>query len=314
MVTTVRGLGLSLGVAVLWLGSVAVASTVSGGDAPCCGAVQGAGQPVGDVLCDPPVPALDELLLEPAEMVLPPGALGLGGLPTGTDRLAGWQRLTFGGAGMTSTTLLNETFEATWPGSGWQVGTNAGKADAKWGRSTYRKAGGAASMWCAKSGTAAPPDGGTVPKNMTTWAIVGPINLSTYNAGTLAFDLWQQTGSGDYFFYGASTNGTNFTGWNVTSNTSGFERVTRDITNWGTLGNLAGQGSVWFGFFYISNDDESRAEGAYVDNVLLTADSGGGGGGSCGTYITTEDNENNAGTGVKDDDMGVSGKGQCLYN
>jgi len=215
---------------------------------------------------------------------------------------------------MTSTTLLNETFEATWPGSGWQVGTNAGKADAKWGRSTYRKAGGAASMWCAKSGTAAPPDGGTVPKNMTTWAIVGPINLSTYNAGTLAFDLWQQTGSGDYFFYGASTNGTNFTGWNVTSNTSGFERVTRDITNWGTLGNLAGQGSVWFGFFYISNDDESRAEGAYVDNVLLTADSGGGGGGSCGTYITTEDNENNAGTGVKDDDMGVSGKGQCLYN
>jgi len=237
-----------------------------------------------------------------------------GGRLVPSPPLAGYQRLTFGDVGATSTTLINETFESSWPSAGWQVGINSGKADAKWARSTYRKAGGGYSIWCAKSGSAAPPDGGTVPKNMTTWAIVGPINLSSYNAGTFAFDLWQQTGTGDYLFYGASTNGSNFSGWNITTNTSGFQRVTRDITDWGSLGNLAGQGAVWFAFFYISNDDESRAEGAYVDNVTLSAETGGGGGGNCGTYITKEDNENNAGTGTADNDMGVSGKGSCMYN
>ncbi len=299
------------------LGASVGAATVSpagdNGFPPCGVAASGTGTR-GDVLCDPPMSHLQESTLEPAEMVLPPGILDAGAEPLPFGALVGQQRLTFGDVGATSTTLINETFESAWPSAGWQVGINSGKADAKWGRSTYRKAGGGYSIWCAKSGSAAPPDGGTVPKNMTTWAIVGPINLSSYNAGSFAFDLWQQTGTGDYLFFGASINGTNFTGWNVTANTSAFERVTRDITSWGSLGNLAGQGSVWFAFFYISNDDESRAEGAYVDNVALTADSGGGGGGSCGTYITTEDNENNAGMGTADGDMGVSGKGSCLYN
>ena len=267
-----------------------------------------------DVLCDPEVPPLEEMALEPAEIVVPAGLVGDSEDGPGGAVREGYQRLTLGPVGATSTTLINETFESTWPSAGWQVGINSGKADARWGRSSYRKASGSYSIWCAKSGSAAPPDGGTVPKNMSTWAIVGPINLASYNAGSFAFDLWQQTGNGDYLFFGASTNGTNFSGWNVTANTTGFQRLTQDITSWGTLGNLTGQGSVWFAFFYISNDDESRAEGAYVDNVSLTAESGGGGGGNCGTYITTADNENNAGTGTADNDMGVAGKGQCLYN
>ncbi len=315
MTRTMRSRGVLLAVAVFLVtsGGHAFDGAEVAGDPPCCRGDHEGELPAGDFLCDPAIPLLDQSLLEQAEMVLPAGTLDSVGDLEASVLLEGQQRLLFGKAGTTSTTLLNETFESTWPSAGWQVGINSGKADAKWGRSTYRKAGGGYSIWCAKSGSAAPPDGGTVPKNMTTWAIVGPVNLSTYTAGSFFFDVWQQTGNGDYLFYGASTNGTNFSGWNVTANTSGFERVTRDITNWGTLGNLAGQGSVWFAFFYISNDDESRAEGAYVDNVTLTAETGGGSG-SCGTYITTEDNENNAGTGTADNDMGVSGRGQCLYN
>jgi len=294
--------------------AAATVGALGGDAADLCGVAASGTGATGDVLCDPPIPHLQEWAFEPAEIVLPSPVLEWGGRLVPSPPLAGYQRLTFGDVGATSTTLINETFESSWPSAGWQVGINSGKADAKWARSTYRKAGGGYSIWCAKSGSAAPPDGGTVPKNMTTWAIVGPINLSSYNAGTFAFDLWQQTGTGDYLFYGASTNGSNFSGWNITTNTSGFQRVTRDITDWGSLGNLAGQGAVWFAFFYISNDDESRAEGAYVDNVTLSAETGGGGGGNCGTYITKEDNENNAGTGTADNDMGVSGKGSCMYN
>lgn len=120
-----------------------------------------------DILCDPPVPLLEVVALEPAEIVLPVGLVGGAAEVPGGGVLEGYQRLTLGPVGAISTTLINETFESTWPSAGWQVGINSGKADARWGRSRYRKASGSYSIWCAKSGSAAPPDGGTVPKNMT---------------------------------------------------------------------------------------------------------------------------------------------------
>ena len=68
--------------------------------------------------------------------------------------------------------------------------------------------------------------------------------------------------------------------------------MTQDLSDWGSAGNLLGQSQVWIAFIYQS-DESNTYEGAYVDQVSLITN-GGGGGSNCGTYVLTEDNDNNS--------------------
>lgn len=211
-------------------------------------------------------------------------------------------------SGKTSATVLSDGFEGTFPGSQWQLWhPSTGAAAVDWGKSTYRKASGAASIWCAGAGAQSPGAGGMAPANTASWVIAGPFDLSGVSSGTLSFDLWLDTETNyDYFKWLASFDGSNFSGLQTSQSTSGFQRVEQDLTDWGTAGDVTGRSQVWIAFLYDSDGDTLR-EGAYVDNVALAT--GGGGGGSCGTYVLTADNDDNRWSGSPDGDWGY-----CLYN
>lgn len=205
-------------------------------------------------------------------------------------------------------TLLSEGFEGAFPTSPWAVWhPTSGAAAVDWGRTTYRKASGSYSIWCAGAGAQSPSSGGDVPVNTASWAIAGPFNLASASGGTFEFDLWLETESGfDYFKWMASFDGTNFSGLQTSTSTSGWNHVSQDLTDWGSAGNVTGHAQVWIAFLYDSDESEVR-EGAYVDNVVLST--GGGGGSDCGTYVLTADNDDNQSSGQADGDWGY-----CLYN
>ncbi len=207
----------------------------------------------------------------------------------------------------TNATLLSDGFEGSFPGATWQLYHDAAGADVAWGKSSYRKSAGTYSIWCAAGGSASPGQGGSVPVFTNTWAIAGPFDLSGASSGELKFDYWLATeASYDNFKWLASTNGTNFSGLQTSANTSGFQTLTQDLSDWGSAGNLLGQSQVWIAFIYQS-DESNTFEGAYVDQVSLITNAGGGS--NCGTYVLTEDNDNNSYTGSPDGDWGY-----CLYN
>lgn len=166
-------------------------------------------------------------------------------------------------------TLAQETFE-TFPSAAWQVFSQS-STDAFWGRSSRRSSQGSFSAWCAGAGNDAPSPGQNVPDGMESWMVTGPFNLSSLSEGELAFDLWLENEEGfDFFGVGASINGTNYTVLTLDQDTTGWQRFTVDLTQWGSLGDLTGRSQVWFSFLYVT-DGSITFEGAYVDNAVLSS-------------------------------------------
>ena len=164
-----------------------------------------------------------------------------------------------GARGATQSTLLSDNFEGTM--AAWSLfGTPA------WGQTTYRNNGGTKAAYCAQGSVAAP---GPYPLNFNNWMIAGPYNLSDATAASLAFDAWFALGAGDSLNFGFSTNGSNFmlAGWTAVSS-GAWSHVNQDLSNFFTT-NYLGQPAVWIAFRFAS-DAATTAEGAYVDNVVLT--------------------------------------------
>jgi len=209
----------------------------------------------------------------------------------------------------TNATMLSDSFEGAFPGSVWQLFHGSSGPDVDWGKTPYRASAGSYSIYCAGSGSDAPPaSGATVPVNTNSWVYAGPFDLSGATSGELKFDLWLETESGyDFFKILASTNGEDWGGFETTTTTSGFQTQTLDLSDFGGMDNILGQSHVWIAFVYQSDGSETY-EGAYVDQVSLTTN-GGGGGSNCGTYVLTDDNDNNSWAGTPDGDWGY-----CLYN
>jgi len=236
---------------------------------------------------------------EPASLNHPVEAQEI--LPTGVIAPAESIKLT------TGSNVFSEGFEGSFPGSTWQLYHPSGAPDVDWGKTSYRKSAGSYSIWCGASGSASPGSGNPVPTNMQSWVIAGPFDLSGATSGEISFDLWLSTeASYDYFKWLASTNGQNFSGFQTSADTSGFQTATTDLADWGSAGNLLGQSQVWIAFIYES-DSSNAYEGAYVDQVAITIN-GGGGGSNCGTYVLTDDNDNNSWGGTPDGDWN-----RCLY-
>jgi len=169
--------------------------------------------------------------------------------------------------------ILNDDFEGSFPGQ-WQVAsaTNAG-----WGISNYRVSGGTASVYCAGGGSAPAGVGGPYFNNMNAWMIFGPFSLADATDLDVAFDFWMKTQPADgdtyfdFFYYGLSLDGVNFTGYKTAGNTQGWSQGSfsaSEITSLQTVG----ASQVWFGLAFIS-DASTTDEGVYVDNVSLTKQS-----------------------------------------
>lgn len=172
------------------------------------------------------------------------------------------------------TVLLDESFEAAFPQPPWRVEHPAGAAPVDWGRSSFRATDGSWGLYCAAVGSAAPGDGGPAPARTTSWAVAGPFDLSGTTSGTLRFDLWLRTERfRDVFMWLVSTDGVTFNGSARSTDTAGWQTVTADLANWGAAGSVLGSDEVWVAFVYQS-DQSNLFEGAYLDRVRLTVDTG----------------------------------------
>ena len=167
-------------------------------------------------------------------------------------------------------TILDDDIETLpFPYSPWELTTVSGP-DVLWGDQTFRADSGTWSLYCADDGAQAPPEnsGGPYLDNMASYAIYGPFDLSDATDAELTFDYWSETESNyDYFWWSASTDGTTFTGFNVTGSSGGWQNETYSLSG------RAGQPQVWIAFFFQS-DGSITEEGTYVDDLLLRKQTG----------------------------------------
>jgi Zn-dependent metalloprotease len=177
------------------------------------------------------------------------------------------------------TTVLSDGFEGTFPGS-WTIYDQGGASGTglgtQWGRSTYRKASGSASAWCAAGGTTPSPAGGNYKALQDTWMVLGPFPLSSTSTAWAEFDLFLDIEYPfDEVFWGVSTNGVDFDGYAVspgpdgyTTGQTGVPGFAHEVFSFEEIPGIVGQPEVWFAFQFVS-DDIQEYEGAYVDNVVV---------------------------------------------
>ena len=170
------------------------------------------------------------------------------------------------------TTILFEDAEGSFPtGNGWNVfDNNAASGEDYWDDLTCRSYGGSWSVWSADIGDQT--DCVNYDNDMTSWMIFGPFSLADATDARAEFRVWSETERPDipydYFFWGASANGSNFSGFRLTSNTT-WSLAELDLTNVPTLGDLTGDSSVWFGLVFVSDSSVNNFEGTYVDDILI---------------------------------------------
>ena len=177
-------------------------------------------------------------------------------------------------------TVFSDGFEGAFPGS-WQVFDQGGAAGTglgtQWGKSTYRKASGTASAYCAAGGSS--PSTGTPPvykSYMDTWMVYGPFPLSSTTQAWAEFDLFLDVEYPfDEIFWGVSTDGVNFDGYPVSPGPDGFtvgpEQLPRLVPR-----ALQFQGDprhrrpgAGLAGLPVRLGQHQEYEGAYVDNVVI---------------------------------------------
>ena len=150
--------------------------------------------------------------------------------------------------------IMSQTFEGSFPASGWKAYADSGYVNAFWDDITYRDYQGSYSAWCADKGSSSSSAGSNYKNNMKAWMIYGPFSLKNTNNALLDFYYWNKSESNhDYFSWYASINGRNFYGYKVSGNSGGWKKQTLDLTNVYTLGNLTGKSQVWIGFLFKSD-------------------------------------------------------------
>lgn len=182
--------------------------------------------------------------------------------PKTSSATGGWQ------------TIFYESFEGTFPTSGWQIVDNNGSSYGTyyWGKRNCLPYQGSYSGWAVGAGAQGTSlsCGSNYPNNADTWMVYGPFSLSGASDAELAFQLWLRSESGyDGFCWGVSTNGSNFYMNCESGNNGGWTSHRLDLMHAPTLGNLVGQPNVWIALRFVSDGTNTYPEGAYVDNLHL---------------------------------------------
>jgi len=195
-----------------------------------------------------------------------------------------------GGPGPGWTTITCETAEvlgtfSTLPG-GWVPSDENHRSDFAlcWGKHRYQARYGLYSLWpaggtvCDNAAPPALPDPSVnfYPNNMNSWLTYGPFSLADADAADVHFSLWHQLARGtaeegsDTLFWGASTNGVNFSGFSLTGNSTNHEPPTE--SGWRDIGfdlsNYVGRSQVWVAFVFRSNG-QSVDDGPFLDDILI---------------------------------------------
>lgn len=181
-------------------------------------------------------------------------------------------------APLTISTLMSETFEGTFPSSGWVLEDYSSVGEYYLGKRDCHPYSGGYAGWSVGAGAdgSGLTCGASYPNNVDTWAIYGPFSLSTAASAQLTFYLYGQTEfesncSFDGLFIGASSDGYTFYGnifcgdWTDGSETNQYHRITLDLSEW------AGMNEVYVAFNFYS-DYEVNDIGFHIDNLHLTMD------------------------------------------
>lgn len=140
--------------------------------------------------------------------------------------------------------------------------------DPTWGITDYRHATGSYSAYCAGSAIAPP---GPYANNMDAWLVAGPLNLASVTAATFSYQFYCVTElNHDYFWALVSLDAVHYYGRRYSGSFDGWNAGSIDLTAVPTIGNVCGKSAVYVAFSFDS-DALTTAEGAYVDEVRVTA-------------------------------------------
>jgi len=135
------------------------------------------------------------------------------------------------------------------------------------------------SIWCCGLPPTLSPSVDNYPANMNAWAKWGPIDLSLAVAAraTFAYKCITEPEQ-DYFRWGAyGSNSFNMYEADRRSGTGSGQWLTTtmrfDSLQGGTV-NLLGDNSVWFELHFVSDGDNIRYQGAFVDELTISWDDG----------------------------------------
>ena len=168
--------------------------------------------------------------------------------------------------------IFQENFEAAWPGS-WSVDDEvAASGYDYWGVTTYRSYEGTHSAWCAQVGTNSgngQPNSGLhyYDTDMGSHMEIPLGDIGGYDSVTLSFYYWAITGS---FSWGDNLE---VLTWDGSTWTQIWTQPHLSSSGW----QLASVGipltATWLNFYFVSDSTVGLGpyEGAYVDNVLVTA-------------------------------------------
>jgi hypothetical protein len=172
-------------------------------------------------------------------------------------------------------TIFSDDFEGAFPGP-WQLYYGSGtESTTVWGKSSFRKAGGSYSLWCAGGGSNARPPGSSYVPNMYVWLEYGPFDLSDATDATLDFDLWSDVEAGSDSSYpdqiglyvstdDFTTNGSGYYYYNTGQQWAHRTLRFSDLTDVPSIGS----NTVYVTFIFSSNN-ATQYEGSYIDNVVI---------------------------------------------
>ncbi len=181
-------------------------------------------------------------------------------------------------------TVLSEHFSAsptTWPWGNWSISPSS-PTPYSWGVTTYiYKWNGwdEQSLWCVGNPPILDPEFDPYPASVNSWAKWGPINLSTAVAARASFWYYSVTEPvQDYFRWG---------GWGSSQfSMYEYDRVSGNVSpQWlngkvdfdslaGGTQSLLGDASVWLEFQFVSDADNIRYIGSFIDELTISWDDG----------------------------------------
>ncbi len=172
--------------------------------------------------------------------------------------------------------VKTDGFETTWPGE-WQTWGNytAEGTPITWGWTTYVKRTGSYSVGsqCAvidpEVSWPYPAQAGS--PDISCWMWYGPFSLSDATAARVVFHTLHDLGSGDTLSWLASIDDVDYYGTTMTGGSSGgaWTQRTFDLTTVPTIGNLAGQSTVYIAFKATWDSTDNEVDGPFIDDVTI---------------------------------------------
>jgi hypothetical protein len=168
-------------------------------------------------------------------------------------------------------TIFSEDFEGSFPGRSWDVFDSDGTTNGEyyWDDDDYRPYRGSWSAWCARGGANGRKPPANYPNNAKSWMVYGPFSLVDARDAGVDFYYWLRSERCcDFLYWGASVDGRRFYVRRISGDSNGWVKVTFDLKNVPTLGNLTGRSQVWIAFIFES-DSSVTDEGAYLDDIVI---------------------------------------------